>query len=366
MSSLLWYKLHSYVPSVLNELSSLLTHYLIPKQGNTLLSRSPSYLALQLVFSTSTQNYTNCTVFTDDLTNQLSTFKYFTLFFIPNYFFFSLAIHRNNIKYKFILISTTDLLSSLHIRVLGWHSPPTARPQLGLTPLIQYSKSSCIKWSFLSHTCISILLLCSHPLCCSPPHMSVLYMFQLIFTSLSFISLYYLYFFFTDELVQNALSWIESVSNSSLLSINSYFTPLVNPICPFQMGTYLVFHLTDWSQVRQCHLLIHGVEKVPRTDVPPKVILERVHSMDGTLTVRPNEGKTREDGVQNAKVTPLILRFENSNWYRILRTSSHKIMPNHRLQDFINWFLKDDAKLILAGLCYPSYYSAVLNQFLEA
>lgn len=47
-----------------------------------------------------------------------------------------------------------------------------------------------------------------------------------------------------------------------------------------QMGTYLVFHLTDWAHVRQCYLVLNGIEKVPRTNVPPRIILERIHSSE--------------------------------------------------------------------------------------
>ncbi|CAL4151733.1 unnamed protein product [Meganyctiphanes norvegica] len=43
-----------------------------------------------------------------------------------------------------------------------------------------------------------------------------------------------------------------------------------------KMGTYLVFHLSDWSQVRRCHLVLNGIEPVPRKKIPPRVYLERV------------------------------------------------------------------------------------------
>lgn len=56
------------------------------------------------------------------------------------------------------------------------------------------------------------------------------------------------------------------------------------------MGTYLVFHLSDWTQVKDCHLLINGVEKVPRIDVPPKVILERINSADTMPRTQSHEG----------------------------------------------------------------------------
>ncbi|XP_045607373.1 uncharacterized protein [Procambarus clarkii] len=49
-----------------------------------------------------------------------------------------------------------------------------------------------------------------------------------------------------------------------------------------QMGTYLVFHLTDWAHVRKCYLVLNGIEKVPRTNVPPRIVLERIHGSDAT------------------------------------------------------------------------------------
>lgn len=55
------------------------------------------------------------------------------------------------------------------------------------------------------------------------------------------------------------------------------------------MGTYLVFHLSDWSQVQQCHLVLNGIEKVPRSDVPPKVILQRINNTS-TSRLLPTEG----------------------------------------------------------------------------
>lgn len=48
------------------------------------------------------------------------------------------------------------------------------------------------------------------------------------------------------------------------------------------MGTYLVFHFTDWTQVHQCHLVLNGIEKVPRTEVPSKIILERINGTNIT------------------------------------------------------------------------------------
>lgn len=60
-----------------------------------------------------------------------------------------------------------------------------------------------------------------------------------------------------------------------------------------QMGTYLVFHLPDWTQVQQCHLVLNGIEKVPRTDVPPNIILERIESTTTTSRLLPPEGETQ-------------------------------------------------------------------------
>ncbi|XP_045117693.1 uncharacterized protein LOC123508218 [Portunus trituberculatus] len=59
-----------------------------------------------------------------------------------------------------------------------------------------------------------------------------------------------------------------------------------------QMGTYLVFHLPDWTQVQQCHLVLNGIEKVPRTDVPPNIILERIESTT-TSRLLTTEGETQ-------------------------------------------------------------------------
>ena len=52
----------------------------------------------------------------------------------------------------------------------------------------------------------------------------------------------------------------------------------MNTSFPFQMGTYLVFYLKDWSEIHKCHLLINGIEKVSKAKapVPPKILLERV------------------------------------------------------------------------------------------
>lgn len=59
-----------------------------------------------------------------------------------------------------------------------------------------------------------------------------------------------------------------------------------------QMGTYLVFHLSDWTQVQHCHLVLNGIEKVPRTDVPAKVILERIDSTTTASRLLPPEGES--------------------------------------------------------------------------
>lgn len=58
-----------------------------------------------------------------------------------------------------------------------------------------------------------------------------------------------------------------------------------------QMGTYLVFHLSDWTQVQQCHLVLNGIEKVPKTDVPTKIILERIDSSTTASRLLPPEGE---------------------------------------------------------------------------
>lgn len=58
------------------------------------------------------------------------------------------------------------------------------------------------------------------------------------------------------------------------------------------MGTYLVFHLSDWTQVQQCHLVLNGIEKVPQTDVPAKVILQRIDSTTTASRLLPPEGNS--------------------------------------------------------------------------
>ncbi|KAK4317244.1 hypothetical protein Pmani_011659 [Petrolisthes manimaculis] len=53
-------------------------------------------------------------------------------------------------------------------------------------------------------------------------------------------------------------------------------TPTINT--HIEMGTYLVFHLADWSKIQQCHLVLHGIEKVPKSHNMTQILLQRVDS----------------------------------------------------------------------------------------
>ncbi|KAG7161844.1 hypothetical protein Hamer_G007504 [Homarus americanus] len=63
-----------------------------------------------------------------------------------------------------------------------------------------------------------------------------------------------------------------------------------------QMGTYLVFYLTHWTHIRECNLVLNGIEKVPRTNVPPRIILERIHSPDSTESPPSHKDETQTNG----------------------------------------------------------------------
>ncbi|KAG0727427.1 hypothetical protein GWK47_034676 [Chionoecetes opilio] len=70
-----------------------------------------------------------------------------------------------------------------------------------------------------------------------------------------------------------------------------------------QMGTYLVFHLSDWTQVQQCHLVLNGIEKVPRSDVPPNIVLERLDSSTTASRLLPPEGEVQTNLTPSEPVT---------------------------------------------------------------
>ncbi|KAK3892629.1 hypothetical protein Pcinc_003518 [Petrolisthes cinctipes] len=55
-------------------------------------------------------------------------------------------------------------------------------------------------------------------------------------------------------------------------------TPTINT--NIEMGTYLVFHLADWSKIQQCHLVLHGIEKVPKSHNMTHILLQRVDSIN--------------------------------------------------------------------------------------
>lgn len=75
-------------------------------------------------------------------------------------------------------------------------------------------------------------------------------------------------------------------------------TPTDTPMLQttLKMGTYLVFHFTDWTRVHQCHLILNGIEKVPRTEVPPKIILERINGVYTTPSQQFYEGHMETNG----------------------------------------------------------------------
>lgn len=65
-----------------------------------------------------------------------------------------------------------------------------------------------------------------------------------------------------------------------------------------QMGTYLLFYLKDWSEIHKCHLILNGIEKVPRTKVPSNVLLERVSDPSFTAS-NSEQGKNLTNGSYN-------------------------------------------------------------------
>ncbi|XP_027210221.2 uncharacterized protein [Penaeus vannamei] len=92
---------------------------------------------------------------------------------------------------------------------------------------------------------------------------------------------------------------------------------------PIQMGTYLVFHLGDWSQVKKCHLVLNGIEQVPRSAVPAKVNLQRIlHSQPLQQPVPPLESTPQSPTHLSPSIPPITQEEQLTNGSALKKTTS--------------------------------------------
>ncbi|ROT80894.1 hypothetical protein C7M84_000353 [Penaeus vannamei] len=89
------------------------------------------------------------------------------------------------------------------------------------------------------------------------------------------------------------------------------------------MGTYLVFHLGDWSQVKKCHLVLNGIEQVPRSAVPAKVNLQRIlHSQPLQQPVPPLESTPQSPTHLSPSIPPITQEEQLTNGSALKKTTS--------------------------------------------
>ncbi|XP_042860995.1 uncharacterized protein LOC122246485 [Penaeus japonicus] len=101
---------------------------------------------------------------------------------------------------------------------------------------------------------------------------------------------------------------------------------------PIQMGTYLVFHLGDWSQVKRGSLVLNGIEQVPRSAVPAKVCLQRILHSQPIVPPTPPLEPTPQSPSHLSPSTPSSTQDEqltNGNALKKTTSLSPRANPSH-------------------------------------
>ncbi|KAK7076589.1 hypothetical protein SK128_004506 [Halocaridina rubra] len=117
-------------------------------------------------------------------------------------------------------------------------------------------------------------------------------------------------------------------------------TPCDTPMLhiTIKMGTYLMFYLKDWSQIHKCNLILNGIEKVPKTNVPPKILIERVMDQSSGNQEETYTNDTFSEPSQSNTTTT------ENNFNANTHQTSHHLLDNVPIKDMIRNYEMNNIK----------------------